>query len=124
MLRASHRVLRKGGVMSFLVISLPEGVGSERLPRPVDFGPDWVDAGDDYASLAREAGFDDVEIVDVTSEYLDTLEASIRAWEVEKETLEHLLGAEQVSDRMNRRTRSRGAVREGLLRRYLLTAVR
>lgn len=109
--------------MSFLVISLPEGVG-EGLARPLDFGPDWVDAGDGYASLTREAGFDDAEIVDLTSEYLNTLEAFIRAWEAEKGTLEHLLGLEEFSERQRRRRRSRVAIREGVLRRYLVSAVR
>lgn len=110
--------------MSFFVISLPEEGAPDGQTGPFDFGPDWPNAGPGYGAMLKQAGFADAGVLDVTSEYEVTLKGWIREWDAEAGALEALLGTEEVVDRQSRRRRSLAAIQDGLLRRYLVTAVK
>ena len=80
-LRAESKLrgTQPGGRIAFFVI-MAEHLSPEELRRfaEEDIGPDYLDAGPGYATLMASAGFEDVRMEDLTSEYEATTEAWIR----------------------------------------------
>ena len=124
MLRACRRVLKPGGLISFLVIAVADGLPAEEIDRVLDVGPEHIGTGDGYPSLLQAAGFEGVDLVDVTDEYLATQAAWIHEWDTESFDLEQLLGADEFAERQSRRRRELATIRAGSMRRYLISAVR
>ncbi len=122
-LRASRRVLKPGGLISFLVIAVADDLTTAETEAARDAGPEHIDAGPGYPALMRRAGFENIDVMDVTDDYLMTLAAWIRAWDEESTDLEQLIGADQFAERQERRRRAFETTRAGLLRRYLISAV-
>ena len=124
MLRAGKRVLKPGGVLSFFVIAVAEGLSAERHELAVAVGPQRIDATPGYSALMQTAGFEDVVHADCTSEYEATLAAWIREYERESEALEKLLGRDEFLERQELRSQTLEAVRAGLVCRFQISAVR
>lgn len=122
MLREMHRVLKPGGVLSFLTITLTEGLTPEQRQRGMELGEPEDDAGPGFSVLVPEAGFVDVDIEDVTEEYSGTLQRLLYAYVDESADLIDLLGEEDFEERLARRRRYIQAVGEGLHSRYWVTA--
>jgi hypothetical protein len=123
-LRASSRVLKPGGPLSFLVIAVADGLSAAETNIALDAGPEHIDAGPGYLALMDAAGFEDVEVIDVTGEYLVTLTAWIREWDADSTELEQLMGVEEFAERQTRRRKALATARDGLLQRYLISATR
>jgi SAM-dependent methyltransferase len=121
-LRASHRVLRPGGVLCFAVIAHGNGLTGDEAAEALAAGPDHADAGPGYERLMATAGFQDVDVTDATDAYLVTLTAWVREWDAEATELARVLGADEFAERQAKRRRAIRAARTGLLRRYILTA--
>ncbi len=124
MLRASHRVLKNGGHIVFLVLAFRDGITDDEIARTGSLSPELFDAGPGYPALMDLAGFVDVHVEDVTAEYRDTLAAWIRAWHEEGEGIEALVGAEEYAERRERMDMALAATDEGLRKRYRVTGVR
>ncbi|MCH8128495.1 MAG: hypothetical protein IIC70_01180 [Acidobacteria bacterium] len=120
MLRACSRVLKPGALLSFFVVAAADGVSA----RDIAAGPEYVDAEPGYPLLMTAAGFDNVDLAEVTDEYAATLSTSIRARDAESAELEDLLGADEFAEGQSSRRQELAAVRDGLLVRYLISAVR
>lgn len=124
MLRACSRVLKAGGILSFVVIAVADGLNANDTTRAVEAGPDHVATTDGYPSLLHTAGFVDIELDDISDEYVDTMTAWIREWDKESDALVELLGANEFSERQTRRRHALDPITAGLLRRYMITATR
>lgn len=124
MLRACGRVLKRGALLSFFVVAVADGLSAQDTARAIGAGPEFVDAESAYPLLLAAAGFDNVELVEVTDEYAATLSDSIRARDAESAELEDLLGADEFAESQSSRGQELAAVHDGLLRRYLILAVR
>ena len=124
MLRACRRVLKSGAPLAFFVVAPAAGLSPCEIERAVEAGPAHVEAGPGYAVLLRQAGFADVEIVDVTDEYALTLSASIRAREVEVTQLGDLIGMDVFAEGQAGRRRELAAIHDGLLQRHLVSTAR
>jgi hypothetical protein len=70
------------------------------------------------------AGFDNVDVTDVTDAYVVTLAAWVREWYAEAVELARILGADEFAERQAKRRRAIAAAHRGLLRRYIITATR
>lgn len=99
-------------------------MSAEETDRALDAGPEHIAAGDGYPFLLQAVSFEDVELIDVTDEYLSTLEAWICEWDTESIDLEQVIGTDQFAETQSRRRKALTTVQEGLLRRYLITAAR
>jgi len=119
-LRACNRVLRPGAPLAFFVVTVADGVSA----RDIEAGPEYIDAESGYMPLMTAAGFNNVELVKVTDEYAATLSDSIRARDTESAELEDLLGADEFVEGQTSRRQELAAVHDGLLVRYLISAVR
>lgn len=124
MLRACNRVLKPGGLLSFLAIALAEGLSDDQTTAAVDAGPDHVVSEPGYSALMEDAGFEAVELVDVTVDYLATIEDWIHEWNAESDAIERLVGIDEFNQRQTRRRSPLQAGRQGLLIRYLISGRR
>jgi SAM-dependent methyltransferase len=95
-LRACHRILRPGGVLCFAVIGHADGLTDNETATAFGAGPDHADAGRGYPSLMATAGFDNMDVTDVTDAHLVTLAAWVREWDVEAVELARIVGARRV----------------------------
>jgi len=123
-LRATSRVLKSGGLLSFLVIAVANGLSAAETNIALDAGPEHIDAGPGYPALMEAAGFEDIQVVDVTDEYMVTLTGWIREWEADSSELEQLMGIAEFAERQKRRSQAIASARDGLLQRYLISAIR
>ncbi len=108
----------------FFVVAPAAGLSSREIELAVEAGPPHVEAGPGYAVLLKQAGFANVEIVDVTDEYALTLSRSIRVRETEATQLEDLVGVDVFTEGQAGRRQQLAAVDNGLLERHLVSAVR
>jgi len=123
-LRATSRVLKPGGLLSFLVIAVSDGLSPVETNIALEAGPEHIDAGPGYPALMEAAGFEDIQVIDVTDEYVATLTGWIREWEADSAELEQLMGIDEFAERQTRRSQAIASARDGLLQRYLISAIR
>jgi hypothetical protein len=123
-LRASRRLLRPGGRTAYFTIFTAPELSKRDHRRAVLLGPRAVRSSKDQADLLEAAGFVQIEVMDVTQDFLETA----RRWfthasELDGElrsTLGDVLFDEQQADRKETIT----AVEEGLLCRALFVGTR
>lgn len=119
MLRATYLVLKSGAPNCFYVITSAQDLTEadrERL-RERD-GNEHVESPVPYDVLLHEAGFVDIQLMDLTSAYIATLEGWKQAWEADADALIDLLGEEEFSRRMHNRTLDIANAEDGIVRRY------
>ena len=122
MLRACNRVLKPGGVISFGVIAVADGLSDKQVARAVGAGPAQVEAGPGYPALMAAAGFEDVEVIDVSEEYLSTCAAWVSERDAESAELERVIGRDELAERQAGLRLAIETTKEGLLKRYLISA--
>ncbi len=124
MLRECHRVVKPGGHIAGYVIHTPGGLSAADERRASELGPPEVIGAASPEDLAREAGFSNVVRKDVTQQFKATVEAMLQAagrWEAE---LRAEQGEEEYAAGCGRGKTMLIGIREGLLRRSLVTAIR
>lgn len=124
MLRASHRILKTGGTTAFFVIAVSDEATGAQREEAVVAGPPHVDTDLAYPDLMKAAGFDQVEVLDVTTEYLATLTAWLREWDAAADDLVSIVGEDGFGERQANRFRASKSVGAGYLRRYLVSGIR
>ena len=122
-LEECRRVARSNARMAFSVIAPAHSLSSEDRRRVLETGPPYVEAPDDYAVLLRAAGWHMVERIDVTNEFMRSIELRDAAMESTKDAVVALLGIEEFDTRAQRRQATRSAVADGLLRREIFVAI-
>lgn len=123
-LRECHRIVRRGGRMAFTTIHVAEGLGRNEHRRAVRAGPWHVTSRRPYADLVAQAGFSDVDEIDVTDDYARTQLAWYEANEDGARDLRQLTSDHEFVSAQAERRRTRDAIAEGLLQRSLVTAMR
>ncbi len=124
MLRECHRVLKPGGRIAGYVIHTPAGLGAADEQRACELGPDQVTGAALPEDLTREAGFSDVIREDVTGQFRATVEAMLRAARRWAPELRAEQGDEQYAAGCERGEAKLIGIREGLLLRSLVTAIK
>lgn len=122
-LRACRTLLRPGGRLAFFTITVSPGLSRRDHRRAVRAGPPAVAARRDSRALLEQAGFGGVSERDVTPEYEMTTEAWLVARERHRGELRGV-DPEVFDERQADARLMLSAVRDGLLRRSLLTATR
>ena len=121
MLRATYRVITSGGQHVFYVIDWAEDIADAQKEQADVFGKEFMDSGPGYRKLMEESGFEDVSTDDVTDVYADVLERWIAEWAAESAAVSEVMGAAVFADRMTRRGADLTAVRQGLMKRFLVS---
>lgn len=124
MMRAIHRALKPGASICFYVIAAEGLSDADRGRLARRDGNDHVESPLPYDVLMTQAGFVDVDVVDVTSPFLETLRSWKREWESEADSLIELFGEEEFSRKINNRVLDIADTENGLLRRYQVYGAR
>ncbi len=124
MLRACRRILHPGGRLAFLTIQPTPGLDPARRRRANGVGPPAVAVPTSYESLLGTAGFAAITASDVTTEYEATQRRWIDATDRHEPAIRAATGDDAFDERLATRHRTLRAIRDGLLSRYLYTAVR
>ncbi len=120
MLEETHRVLRSGGLTVYTAIHTAPGLDRAIHRRAVTVGPPFCDAVASYDVLTERAGFVDVEVHDVTAEYLAVARRKLEATERLAPQLSQWSGQAEVAERIRRRSDAVEAIEAGLLRRSMV----
>jgi SAM-dependent methyltransferase len=122
MLAECRRVVRRGGMMAFSVISIASGLSSRDRERAADAGPPFKAVSSDYPALLTAANWNVDEHVDLTEPYGRAIRRIIAEEQAHASALGELLGSAAFAERIERRARTIQAVDAGLLRRELFVA--
>ena len=124
MLRACHKVVRRGGRIAGYTIHTPKGLDPDAARRASELGPSEVAADRSPADLLRAADFTVTVDEDVTDGFKEILEATRVAMDELEDDLRREEGDTVFEEWQGRQTRMFEGVSEGIIRRSLLVAVK
>jgi cyclopropane fatty-acyl-phospholipid synthase-like methyltransferase len=109
--------------MAFHTIEPAPGLDEPARRKAHRLGPPAVAVRSSYPSMLDTAGFRDVEVVDLTADYLATVRRWIAAREGHFDELAEILGPDDVRERIANGYDTAAAITDGLLARtqYLAT---
>ena len=118
-MRATRSVLKPGASNCFYVIATAEDLTDKDRERLAERdGNDHVESPEPYEVLMEEAGFVDIELTDVTPQYVETLTEWKREWEADADAFIDLVGKKEFMRRIHNRKLDIGTTADGLLPRY------
>jgi cyclopropane fatty-acyl-phospholipid synthase-like methyltransferase len=120
-LRACKRLLKPAAHIAYTTIVVANGLSKSEHRRAVRMGPRAVSSTRPMDELTEAAGFEDIEIIDVTEDFIETARAWFKAFDARKRELRPLLRTEYDDRQKGRREMIAGA-REGLLKRLIVSA--
>jgi hypothetical protein len=121
-LRACKKLLRPGGRTAFVTIEVAEGLDKKDHRRAVRIGPRAVASTKEAGQLLVQAGFTEVEVIDLTTEFERTARAWLDEYLANEAALRGIVGAE-FDDLHKNRTDMIGGLEEGLLKRTMVSGV-
>jgi hypothetical protein len=122
-LRACRRILVPGGRTAFFTIFASPGLSRRDHRRAVRLGPRAVASNRVQSELVTAAGFVEVDEIDFTDEFLETVRRWLRFSRELETALRRTLGDDAFDQQLCDRTDMVVAIEEGLLKRALLVAV-
>jgi cyclopropane fatty-acyl-phospholipid synthase-like methyltransferase len=122
-LKACREVVKPGGRMVFTVILTTAGLSDSAYLEAVECGPSFIAAEDSYPNLIAAAGWELVEQVDLSIEFLETLRVMRHNELHYADDLENLLGKEETLRRLTRTEESIYGLEHNLIKRGLFQAV-
>lgn len=123
MLRATRRLLRKGGRTALFTIYMPHDVPEAERRRARAASGRYGYSRAEHAQLMRSAGFAQVEEIDRTPEYLATVHAWHDRYEEHRAELIALTSRVAFEQRQKDRRKAIAGVEAGHLQRVLLLGV-
>ena len=118
-LESCQRVVRKGGIMAFTVISLAPDLSAAAHERALANAPEFIEAEACYSTLLKETGWRLAERFDLTQSYRDSCRRQISADEEFQEGLTSIFGRRQAEERLENWRSKLRAIEDGLFRREL-----
>jgi hypothetical protein len=112
--------LKPWGRTAFTTIVVSDGLSKSEHRRAARMGPRAVTSTRPLGVLMEAAGFEGIEVGDVTQDFIDTAEAWFEAFATRSLELRPLLGNE-FDDRQKARQDMITAAGEGLLQRLLVS---
>ena len=110
--------------MAFLTISITPGLSKKEHRRAARIGPRSVASTRPVDELMVSAGFEDVKVDDVTSDFLATARAWLDGYTRHEERLRDLIGEEMFDDLDKNRRDLISGIEGGLLRRWFASGVK
>ena len=122
-LKACREAVKADGSMVFTVILTTPGLAASDYLEAVESGPSFIAAEDSYPDLIAAAGWELIEQIDLSTEFLDTLRIMLDNELRHAEELENLLGKEETLRRLTRAEESIYGLEHNLIKRELFQAV-
>lgn len=124
-MRATFSVLKRGAATCFYAITSAPGLTDNDRARLAERdGNEHVEPLSPYDEMMEQGGFVDVELLDVTAEYLETLNAWKREWEADATSIADVVGEEEFERRMRNRRLDISHVEAGLLQRLRVFGIK
>ena len=123
-LRACHRVLKPEGRIAYYTIYVPPDLSASDYRRIMKF---WPPAGTRKRSpteMLESAGFIEVQERDVTKQYRKTSRGWLEGRRSRYDELAQAMGEDTLKGKIEEGKAILGSIKDGLLRRSLLTARR
>ena len=114
-----RRIIHAQGKMTFTVISIKPGLGSLDYEKAVLNSPDFIRAEEEYGIMLQRCGWQIVEQVDLSEDYLESCRLQIEADDLYRDELIELLGEKQTIDRISNWSSKLEVIGEGLVKRDL-----
>ena len=124
MLRASHAALKIGGLLVGYSIHLATPLTVGQSLRASVLGPSFVSGLEDPIGLAKEVGFVDITVKDVTPHFRRTCLAWIQAMVSMEGELKKGLDQGDYEDELQSKSDMLLGIEEGLLKRSLISCRR
>jgi hypothetical protein len=121
-LRACRRILVPGGRTAFFTILTSPGLSRRDRQRAIRLGPRAVASNRVQSELVTAAGFVEVDEIDFTDEFLETVRRWLRFSRELETGLRRTLGDDAFDQQLSDRTDMVVAIEAGLLRRSLFVA--
>ncbi len=123
-LRACHRVLKPEGRIAYYTIYVPADLSDADYRRITKFWPPAANGRRWPSEMLESAGFIDVHETDVTKQYRKTSQAWGEGRRRRYDQLAQAMGEETLKGKIEEGDAILGSIKDGLLRRSLLTARR
>ena len=123
-LRASHRVLKPGGRIAYYTIYVAPDLSAADYRRIMKFWPSASVGRRSLSEMLESAGFIDVRETEVTKQYQKTSRAWVEGRRRRYDGLERTMGKAALAGKIDEGERILESLKDGLLRRSLLTARR
>ena len=123
-LRACHRVLKPGGRIAYYTIYVPADLSNAEYRRITKFWPAAANGRRWPSEMLESAGFIDVREMDVTKQYRKTSHAWSEGRRRRYKELALAMGEDTLKGKIEEGESIRELIKDGLLRRSLLTAKR
>ncbi len=122
-LRACRDVIHASGKMVFSVILISPGLSRADYQRALEGGPSFMSTQHSYPDLLQNSGWEMIDQVDLSAEFLDTLQVILKNEHRYADDLETLLGKDETLMRLNRTESYINTLEHGLIRRALFHAI-
>jgi|GEM_PF-595795 len=122
-LKACREVVHVEGKMVFSVILISPDLSQADYETAIEGGPSFMATDDSYLNLLQESGWELIDHVNLTVEFLKTLQVILKNAVYFADDLESLLGQEEASTRLTRTRSYINAVEHGLIRRELFGVI-
>ncbi len=123
-LRACHRVLKPEGRIAYYTIYVPADLSEADYRRITKFWPPAANGRRWPHEMLESAGFIDVHETDVTKQYRLTAKGWLEGRHRHYDGLKQALGEATLKDKIEEGQSILRSIKDGLLRRSLLTARR
>lgn len=121
MLQECRRVLKNpGSRMLYYVIAPSAGLSTAGLRRACEVGPPFVETPASYNDLLSAAGWVVTDRCDLTAEYHLALQRLADGLEACSDTLQKVLGSQELFDQVQHRRDQIAAIEDGLLEREMV----
>ncbi len=123
-LRACHRVLKPGGHVAYYTIYVAPDLSAADYRRIMKFWPAAATRRRSPSEMLESAGFIDVHETDVTKQYRMTSRGWLEGRRRRYDELVQAMGEDTLKGKIVEGKAILGSIKDGLLRRSLLTARR
>ena len=123
-LRACHRVLKPGGRIAYYTIYVAPDLSAPDYRRIMKFWPSASVGRRSLSEMLESAGFTDVHETDVTRQYGVTSRAWVEGRRRRYDKLAQAMGEEALNGKIEEGESILALIKDGLLKRSLLTARR
>ncbi len=122
-LRECRRVIRQGGKMAFSVIFIADGVSSASVAAAIALGPPYIGAECGYPEMLATSGWKMTGRFDLSSEFAQSTERLLNEWSSNKSRVIPLVGEQEFSDYVERKTNTLPLIYDGTIKRELFSAL-
>lgn len=122
-LKSCRRVIRADGMMVFSVILIRPDLAAAEYELAAVSGPPFIETEIPYPEMLRQAGWEIEDHLDLTADYMATVDHMLDQLEIHADEIAGLFGDDDATQERARRRATLNALEHGLLRRELFRVV-